>query len=196
MKKANQEIETIRRGDEAMNRYAAGDDRAFAELYAVVAPRLTRFLARRLRDRSELPDLVQETFLRVHRARRSFVPGSPVIPWLLTIAQRQLIEAHRRCLRQERADGATLERLTHHGSAGMLPNAEELVAAQELASHLDRSLAAVSEPQLAALRLVKGEGLSNREAAAALGTTVTGVKLRTHRVCSFLRAELATLAVA
>jgi len=124
MKKANQEIETTRRGDEAMNRYAAGDDQAFAELYAVVAPRLTRFLARRLRDRSELPDLVQETFLRVHRARRSFVPGSPVIPWLLTIAQRQLIEAHRRCLRQERADGATLERLTHRGSAGMLPNAE------------------------------------------------------------------------
>jgi RNA polymerase sigma-70 factor, ECF subfamily len=196
MKRANQGIETIRRGDEAMNRYAAGDDSAFAELYLVVAPRLTGYLARRLRDRSELPDLVQETFFRVHRARRSFVPGSPVIPWLLTIAHRQLIEAHRRCLREERADSARLDQLTNHGFAGMLPSAEELVAAQELAGHLDRSLASVSEPQRAALRLVKGEGLSLREAAAALGTTTTGVKLRTHRACCFLRAELAMLAVA
>jgi RNA polymerase sigma-70 factor (ECF subfamily) len=196
MKKENQDIETLRRGDEAMNRYAAGDDRAFAELHAVAAPLVTRYLARRLRDRSELPDLVQETFFRVHRARRSFVPGSPVMPWLLTIAHRQLIETHRRCLRQKRTDSARLERLTHHGSAGMLASAEELVAAQELASHLDRSLASVSEPQRAALRLVKGEGLSNREAAAALGTTITGIKLRTHRACRFLRAELAMLAVA
>jgi RNA polymerase sigma-70 factor (ECF subfamily) len=196
MKKANQEIETIRRGDEAMDRYAAGDDAAFAELYAVAAPRLTRYFARRLRDQSDLPDLVQETFFRVHRARRTFVPGSPVIPWLLTIAHRQLIEAHRRSLRQESADSATLDRLTNRRSAGGLPSAEEVVVARELASHLDRSLASISEPQRAALRLVKGEGLSHREAAAALGTTVTGIKLRTHRVCCFLRAELATLAAA
>ncbi len=188
--------ETIQRGDDAMNRYATGDDRAFADLYAVLTPILTRYLGRRLRDRAALPDLVQETLLRVHRARRSFVLGSPVIPWVLTIAHRQVIEAHRRRLREERADSCRLYRLTGHAVAGSLPSAEAIVAANEVASHLDHALGSLSEPQRAALRLVNGEGLSIQQAAAALGTTTTGVKLRTHRARQLLRAKLATLAAA
>jgi RNA polymerase sigma-70 factor (ECF subfamily) len=194
VKKPRRDLETIQRGDDAMSRYAAGDDRAFADLYPVLAPVLTRFLGQRVRDSAALPDLVQETLLRVHRARRTFVPGSPVIPWALTIANRQVIEAHRRRLIEERAISCTRDRFTDHAVAGSLPSAEAIVAANEVASHLDDALGALSESQRAALRLVRGEGLSLQQAAAALGTTATGVKLRTHRARQFLRATLATLA--
>ena len=186
-----------RSGDEAMARYADGDDAAFGEVYAVVAPRLARFLGRRLRDKSTLADLVQETLLRMHRARRSFVRGSMVMPWALAIARRQLIDAHRRAGREELTDVDRLDRLAGRSVVQALPNGEEVVAAKEIAQRLDLAFAQVSEPQRAALRLVKGEGLSVAEAAVALGTTVTGVKLRTHRAYRVLRAELeSTLAAA
>jgi RNA polymerase sigma-70 factor, ECF subfamily len=192
MKKSSQGLDAIRRGDDAMNRYAAGDDRAFPDLYAVVAPRLTRYFGRRLREKAALPDLVQETLLRLHRARRSFVPGSPVIPWVLTIARHQLIDWKRVSLREEAVQGGRLDRSADHRTFGAFPSGEEVVAAREVAECLDRALTAVSEPQRAALRLVKGQGLSLAKAATALGTTTTGVKLRTHRACRVLRASLAT----
>jgi RNA polymerase sigma-70 factor (ECF subfamily) len=192
MKKTKQALDVARQGDEAMNRYAAGDDTAFAELYAAIAPGLTRYLGRRLRDKAILPDLVQDTLLRVHRARRSFVRGAPVMPWVLTIAHRQLIDWHRLQGREEQVDADRLDRFADHATASVHPSGEEMVAVREVAECLDRALAAVSEPQRAALRLVKGEGLSLSEAATALGTTTTGVKLRTHRACRVLRASLNT----
>lgn len=197
MKKSTQEREAARRGDDAMNRYAAGDDTAFAELYAAITPSLTSYLGRRLSNKAILPDLVQETLLRLHRARHSFRSGAPVMPWVLTIAHRQLIDSHRLSAREEQVDPDCLDRFADHSRIGALPSGEEMVAAREVAECLDRALTTVSEPQRAALRLIKGQGLSAPEAAKALGTTTTGVKLRTHRACRALRASLAsTLAAA
>jgi RNA polymerase sigma-70 factor, ECF subfamily len=170
--------------DAAMARYAGGDDAAFAAVYAVVAPRLTGYLCRRLRDRGRVPDLVQDTFLQVVRARRSFLPGAAAMPWLLAIAHRKVIDAHRRSSR-ELALGLTDETVI-----GALATGEEIVAAKQVASRLGAAMTRMSTPQRAAFELVKGQGLSLARAATALGTSVTGVKLRTHRACRLLRAEL------
>jgi RNA polymerase sigma-70 factor, ECF subfamily len=43
----------------AMDRYACGEDRAFSELYDLLAPRLSAFLLRRTRDASYTEDLLQ-----------------------------------------------------------------------------------------------------------------------------------------
>src|SRR5262245_32475927 len=73
--------------DRAMSRYADGDDRAFSELFTALAPRLQAFL-RRLSGSDELAaDLVQETFLRMHRARGSFAKNGAVLPWAYAIAR-------------------------------------------------------------------------------------------------------------
>src|SRR3954463_15831509 len=71
--------------DQAMSRYAAGDELAFEGVYDEVAPRLASYLQRRLRDRARIEDLVQQTFLHIHRARGSFIPGAQVFPWALAI---------------------------------------------------------------------------------------------------------------
>ena len=164
-----------------MARYARGDDRAFAEVYTAIAPRLGQFFGRRLRDKASVPDLVQETLLRVYRARGRFVPGSPLMPWALTIGRHLLIDAVRVGAREALTEAERLDRLSASRAVQALPNGEELFVAKEMAGSVERALAGVSEPQRAALRLVKGEGLSLAQAAAALRTTTTGVKLRTHR---------------
>ena len=47
---------------------------------------LACFFRRRLFDTSGVPDLVQETLLRIHRARGTFARGSALMPWVLTVA--------------------------------------------------------------------------------------------------------------
>ena len=81
--------------DEAMDRYACGSDEAFDALYDSLAPRLHAFLSRRARDAETTEDLVQQTFLQMHRARGTFLPGAEVLPWSFAIARRLM----RTCIR-------------------------------------------------------------------------------------------------
>jgi RNA polymerase sigma-70 factor (ECF subfamily) len=172
--------------DDAMAHYAAGDDAAFAEVYAVVAPRLTSYLRRRMRDQARVGDLVQQTFLHMHRARRTFLAGAEVLPWAFAIARRQLVDAYRAAEREE------LPALDFDLPATLAtaPRGDDVLAAKETAHRFEHALARLSRPQRDAYELVKGDGLSLVEAAAVLGTTVTGVKLRTHRAYNALRLAL------
>jgi len=182
--------EIARATDEAMGRYAGGDDGAFRTVYAGARASLTVFFRRRLRDKARVPDLIQETFLRVHRARRTFRPGAAALPWILSIARHLLVDEHRL------AD--PIDRLRRRQvPAEAAPTGEQMLLAEEAAARLGRAFDRLPEGQRAALRLVKSEGLSVAEAAAALGTTAAGIKLRTHKACRKLRAALGpTLAAA
>src|SRR5690348_4281829 len=62
--------------DEAMDRYARGDDSAFAEVYDRLAPRLFGFLLRYTRDHAKVEDVVQQTMLQMHKNRGRFMPGA------------------------------------------------------------------------------------------------------------------------
>src|SRR4051812_45087970 len=74
----------------AMERYAAGDDEAFSELYDALSPRLLNFLTRQTRDSSRAEDLLQQTMLQIHCARGRFLRGADVLPWAFAIARRLL----------------------------------------------------------------------------------------------------------
>src|SRR5437762_115258 len=78
---ARTEAPALSAADEAMARYGAGEDAAFALVYDAVAPSLERYLVRHTRDQALAEDLLQQTFLKMHRHRGSFLPGSAVMPW-------------------------------------------------------------------------------------------------------------------
>lgn len=174
--------------DRAMDRYAGGEDGAFAELYDGLAPRLFAFLLRQTRDRARAEDVVQQTMLQIHRARGRFIPGAHVVPWAFAIARRLLIDQHRRRGREVLSstdDEATGELLVSLDAA-----ADELAIAKEALAKVDAELRRLPENQRVAFELIKQEGLSVAEAAEALGTTVAAVKLRAHRAYESLRAAL------
>lgn len=171
----------------AMDRYACGDDAAFSELYDLLAPRLTAFLARRTRDDALATDLVQQTFLQMHASRRHFSEGADVMPWAFAIARRLLIDVVRKSGREIVGDdGGSEER---ESVAPDLPP-DRIVAQRRLAARVVEALQRVPEAQRAAFELVKRDGLSLAEAAEVLGTTVAAVKLRVHRTYEALRAAL------
>src|SRR5258708_844074 len=69
-----------------MAQYAAGDELAFQRLFALLAPRVRAFFLRSFLDSSVGDDLMQITFLKLHRVRTSYRPELPVKPWVFTIA--------------------------------------------------------------------------------------------------------------
>jgi RNA polymerase sigma-70 factor (ECF subfamily) len=176
----------------AMERYARGEDRAFAELYDALAPRLRRYLLRASGDPGWADDLLQQTMLQIHRARGRFTVGAEVLPWAFAIARRLLIDS----LRRRRNECRTLSLETGGHEAGPVEvaafqhGADELIDGQRLARALEAELERLPESQRLAFELVKNEGLSIREAAEVLGATPTAVKLRAHRAYAALRAAL------
>src|ERR1700710_1648132 len=79
-----------------MQRYCDGDAGAFRELYALVAPRLLGYLLKMSRERALADDLLQQTFLKVHRARATYVRGADPLPWIYSIAHRTFIDETRK----------------------------------------------------------------------------------------------------
>jgi RNA polymerase sigma-70 factor (ECF subfamily) len=82
----------------AMTRYCEGDASAFRVLYAIVAPRLFTFVRCLVRDHALAEELLQQTFLKFHQARASYVAGADPLPWLYAIAHRTCLDALRRGL--------------------------------------------------------------------------------------------------
>src|SRR5438552_9477308 len=87
-----------------MARYCDGDAHAFRELYAQVAPRLLGYLIKMARVRAVAEDLLQQTFLKVHRARASYVRGADPVPWIYAIAHRTFLDEVRK---RKRGAGVT-----------------------------------------------------------------------------------------
>ncbi len=167
--------------DAAMERYAQGDDAAFADLYRLLGPELDRFAMGLTRHRARAEDLVQQTFLQLHRARGRFRAGSHVAPWALVIARRLVLDD----LRRLRREGPLPE---HDRADHETP--EDLAAARELRATAVQALDRLPAAQRQAYELVREEGLSVVEAAAAAGTSVGALKVRAFRAYEALRAAL------
>lgn len=178
-------LERARDGaSQAMDRYAAGDDAAFGDVYDAMAPRLYGYLLRQTRDAARAEDLLQQTMLQIHAARGRFFQGADVVPWSFAIARRLLIDSYRRRRREAKLveDGGP-ERTSS-------PNTEEMLHQMRLTRSLEEEVSKLPEAQRVAFELTKREGLSLREVAEVLGTTVMAVKLRLHRAHVALRAAM------
>jgi RNA polymerase sigma-70 factor (ECF subfamily) len=177
---------------ELMQRYCGGDAGAFRELYALVAPRLLGYLLKMARDRALADDLLQQTFLKVHRARGAYVRGADPLPWIYSIAHRTFIDHARK---HKRA-------VVRVGEADELPEVAAAITGESddrrddgradpeaVAAALD-ALAELPAPQREAVVLTKLDGRSVAEAAEIAGTTVGAMKVRAHRGYEALRKVL------
>ena len=178
----------------AMDRYACGDQLAFPVLHRALYPRLLAFLTRMSGSAGMADDLVQETFLRMHRARATFAPGGAVLPWAYAIARNVHIDYTRA------ARLRSTERLPSDPGPdpafAQRADAESAAIAAETARVVERVLARIPPAQRDAFVLIRYEGLSVQDAAAVLGATPTAVKLRAFRAYEALRAELDELRTA
>lgn len=170
----------------AMERYASGDESAFASVYDSVAPRVHAYLIRQTRDRAVADDLLQQTLLQIHRKRGTYVAGLPVLPWAFAIARRLYIDECRR--RKTDALWSARDVGEDDRRACALPDDE--FATREAVLLVEAELLRMPGNQRVAFELLKVDGLSHQEAAQALGTTVNAVKLRAFRAYTAIRGVL------
>lgn len=177
---------------EWMLRYSRGDDSAFEPLYRALVPRLYRFCWRLAGQRLDADDLLQETLLRMHRARSSYLHGGNVIHWLFAIARTTHVDRLRRARRRPEAVGTGRDAAedAQLRSAGHVA-AEGAVQARDLLQLVTITLSQMSEKNRSAYVLLHEEGFSVKEAAAVLGASAAVVKQRAHRACEQLRSTLA-----
>jgi RNA polymerase sigma-70 factor (ECF subfamily) len=167
-----------------------GDESAFDGLFQRWAGPLLRYLERMVSDTATAEELVQEAFLRVHRARERYTPEARFSTWLYRIATNLALNELRRPARQARheryersgEDDAPLE------LAAEAVEPEALADARRAGAALAVRLAALPERQRAALWLTAVEGLSYAEVARSLETTEKSVKALVHRARASLAA--------
>lgn len=165
--------------DRLMERYQQADPDAPHALVVALSPALQRFFQSQLADPQQADDLLQETWMRIHRVRRTYRPGEPVLPWVYAIARRVRIDGYRRSRRIR----------SHEIAVNVLPEPPARVEHRGplLFSEL---VAELPESQREVLTLLKVGGLSLEEVACATSSTVGAVKQMAHRGYQRLRALL------
>lgn len=176
-----------------VERCAAGDEAAYAELVAEHQSMIVQLAMNLLGDRDEALDLSQEVFLRVFRTISRFRGQSSLRTWIYRIAVNQARNRHRFWRRRHRGDQVSLDaHVEAHGET--LPALElgpdRVLAQKELATRLQRALDALPFDQRTAIILREVDGLSYEEIAFSLGVAVGTVKSRLTRARQTLRLEL------
>src|SRR5262245_26737542 len=164
--------------DQAMDRYAQGDDGAFRIVFDQLRPRLFAFLRRLSGSIGTADDLLQETFLRIHRARGSFGRGARAVPWAYAIARNVAIDYFRSSRARADLDAPVASERMREPGTGPEANAEALTSALEIARIVEQELGRMTIARREAFVLLRYEGLSVAEAAKVLGATEGAVKLR------------------
>jgi RNA polymerase sigma-70 factor, ECF subfamily len=173
-----------------MASYASGDGRAFSRLFHTLAPRIHAFFLRSFHDRAVADDLMQTTFLKLHRARAGYNRKLPLRPWVFTIAASVRRDELRRRYRLpsmvSEDEWARLEPSVAADPADSGHGADEAEAVRV-------ALERLPESQRVVLHLHRYEGLTFEQIADVLGTTPGAVRVRACRAYERLRGELEPL---
>ncbi len=167
-----------------MARAQGGDGAAYRRLLTGVMPYLRALAARQHREPSDQEDAVQDILLTLHCIRHTYDPSRPFAPWLVAIANRRLVDRLRRQGRRRLRESALTEQ-------------HEAIAANP-AIHPDSSdhrvlhtaLAELTPGQQRAVRLLKLEEMSLKEAESASGMSIASLKVTLHRALKSLRKLL------
>lgn len=170
---------------------------AFEELVLRYEGRLLTVLGHLVGSRDQAEDLAQEVFLRVYRARKTYIPEAKFSTWLFTIANNVASNALRsRARRHEikldaRASGPMganpMEVLAKAGS-GQTPSRE--LAAAEVRDVVRLALESLNERQRLAVLLSKFEGMCYADIGEVMQLTPQAVKSLLSRARENLREVL------
>ena len=164
-----------------MAEYQSGRFDAFDELYAAIAPTLRRYLLGQARDPARAEDLLQETFLQIHRARHTFDSAYPLLPWAMAIARHVWLMD-----RRTRSRRPWVTHDVNEMEISVPPDAAAFAAREEL-KHAMGKVAASRRDAVIQHHVL---GFSFKEIAARAGIAETAAKLRSSRGIAQLRGLL------
>jgi RNA polymerase sigma-70 factor (ECF subfamily) len=174
----------VQEGEIVARQLKRQDPETWSRVYEEFFPRIYRFIALRVRNRTEAEDLTEQVFLKALESSPSFRwRGAPISSWLFRIARNQVIDYHRT-----------------DKSKSMLPLDESILSngvdpaeAAERNWDVRRAIQAVGEltqAQRDVIELRFAGGLSTAETAKVLGKSQGAVKVMQHSALAALRKKL------
>lgn len=169
---------------EQLHALHAGDRRVFQLIFAEFQPRLYRFLWLKLRNVQHAEDLVQETFLRLWKARTQLRAETRLTTYLFRIAANLATDFFRRTS----LPTAPLETIIATLPA---PSAlETTLEHEQLAQAVNTILATMPDGPRTAFVLSRYEDLAYAEIAEVMGLSLKTVEKHLGKALLVLRAKL------
>ena len=174
-----------------------GNADAFEELVEKYQARLVGILGHMVSNRDQAEDLAQEVFMRVYRARQTYVPGAKFSTWLFTIAHNVASNALRKKSRRKEVNltsspsGKVPVRpldLMAQAKSGLMPTRQ--VARKEMAAIVQQAIKTLNERQKMALLLSKFEGMSYIEISETMQMSTQAVKSLLSRARNNLKEAI------
>jgi RNA polymerase sigma-70 factor (ECF subfamily) len=153
-----------------------------------LATRLRPFIRRRVASEPDADDVLQDVLLRMHRGLPGLHDEDRLGPWMYRIARTTIVDHVRG--RQRHPVAASAD------AAATLEEPPDVLAeddgavAREVAQYLAAFVVHLPSPYREAVTLTELEGRTQREAAAMLGISLSGMKSRVQRGRAKLRAML------
>jgi len=166
-----------------IERWKSGDERAATSLVERHAGALARFVAS-IDRRSDVQEVVQDTFVRGFASLDSFRGDSSLRTWLFTIARRLLLDRRRSERRRgEEVEVQDRDFITEY-------DALDAAVADETEARVRQSLGLLSPTQREVFTLRVGEGMSYKEIAVAAGTTEGAARVHYHNAMRAIKEFL------
>ena len=177
-----------------IQRCAARDEDACAELVSEHQRMVYQLSLNLLGDHNEALDLSQEVFLRVFRTIHGFRGQSALRTWIYRIVVNQARNRQRWWRRRHRSQQISLEEhIRDHGDPPEPGNSaapDRMLGQKQLAERIRVALDRLPFDQKTAIVLREIDGLSYEEIGFSLGIAVGTVKSRLARAREALRAQL------
>lgn len=181
-----------------LGRAGIGDREAFATLYGKTSAHLFAVVLRINRDRAQAEDILQEVYVNVWRAARTFdAAQSQPLTWLTSIARNRAIDSLRRAQAQPKFQqpfavdaGTDEEDDVYETVADGSPGPLELLGRAADARALGECMEKLSTLQKQSIALAFFHGLSHAEVAAQLRQPLGTVKSWVRRSLLVLKACL------
>ena len=180
---------------ELMERGKDGDEDSFAYLLSKHRAPLVNYMYRMVHNSAIAEELAQDVFLRVYRARHSYVPTAKFTTWLYRIATHvalNFLRDGRNARYQEsldEPDGAAGRALRDPG-----PTVEDRMVAEARSREIRQAIALLPAKQRAAVILHKYHDLDYSQIAHSLQCSESAVKSLLFRAYETLRSRLGHMA--
>lgn len=172
-----------RNWSDLMARAQDGDRQAYKHLLTEIEPYIRSVAHRCFRQPNDIDDAVQDVLLTLHQIRHTYDPKRPFGPWLVAITNRRVVDRLRRNTRRRARE---VELAAEHET---FPEPETKLEYRSEAV-LDAAIEKLPPDQREAIKMLKLNEMSLKEATAASGRSIAALKVATHRAVRNLRRML------